>query len=137
MGVPIGAVALVVGVTRAFGWVELREVVSSISWDVLALVVGFFLVVRAAEGGGLGELARASYVAVAPGDGFPQILAVAYVTALGSNVLSNLPRTLVALDALGPLISEGQLGAATIYATIVGTGVGPNLTVVGSLATLI
>jgi arsenical pump membrane protein len=62
-GVPSGAVALAaaslaVGAALSFGWVGLREVVGSVSWDVLALVAGFFLVVRAAEGAGFGALAR-------------------------------------------------------------------------------
>jgi Na+/H+ antiporter NhaD/arsenite permease-like protein len=54
------------------------------------------------------------------------------MTALGSNVLNNLPTILVALDALRPLVSGGQLGPEAIYATVMGTGVGPNQTVVGS-----
>lgn len=125
------------GAALAFGWVELREVVGSVSWDVLALVAGFFLMVRAAEGAGLGALARVAYAASAPWGDLQQILAVASIAALGSNFLNNLPMMLVALDALRPLISGGRLGAEAIYATVVGTGVGPNLTVVGSLATLI
>lgn len=141
LGVPVGAVALaaavlVVGAARLKGWVGLREAAGGVSWDVLALVVGFFLVVRAAEGAGLGALAHGAYAA-APGEGPLGILAVASAAALGSNVLNNLPMTLLALDAMGPLVSGGQLGQAAVYATVVGTGVGPNLTVVGSLATLI
>ncbi len=142
LSVPIGAVALaagavVAGVAWLKGWAGFREVAGSVSWDVLVLVVGLFVVVRATEEAGLGALARGVYAATVSGDGLSQIVAVACVTALGSNVLDNLPTTFVALDALRPLISEGRLGLATIYATVVGTSVGPNLTVVGSLATLI
>ncbi len=142
LGVPIGAVALaaavlVAGAARLKGWMGPREVASSVSWDVLVLVFGLFLVVRAAEGAGLGALAEGAYVAVSPGDGFLRILAVASGVALGSNALNNLPATLLALDAMGPLVSDGRLGTSAVYATIVGAGVGPNLTVVGSLATLI
>ncbi len=142
LGLPAGAVALAAaaltgGAALALGWIELMEVVGSVSWDVLALVAGFFLVVRAAEGAGLGALAHAAYAATASWEGLPQILVVASTAALGSNILNNLPTMLVALDALRPLVSGGRLGAEAIYATVVGTGVGPNLTVVGSLATLI
>jgi arsenical pump membrane protein len=142
IGVPIGLVALtaavlVVGVARLKGWLGLREAAGGVSWDVLVLVVGLFLVVRAAEGAGLGALAEGAYAAAAPGDGPLGILAVASASALGANLLNNLPTMLLALDALGPLVSAGQLGQSAVYATVVGTGVGPNLTVVGSLATLI
>ena len=142
LGIPIGAVALaaaalVVGAARSKGWMGLREAAGGVSWDVLVLVLGFFLVVRAAEGAGLGALAHAAYAAAAPGDGFSRILAVASAAALGSNVLNNLPAMLLALDAMGSLVSGGQLAPAAVYATVIGTGVGPNLTIVGSLATLI
>jgi len=142
LGVPIGAVALAAGALAAgvswcLGWAGLRETAGSVSWDVLPLVFGLFLVVRAAGGAGLGGLVRAAYSAVGPGDGLLQIFAVAGAAALGSNALNNLPATLLALDAMGPLVSGGRLGPAAVYATVVGTGVGPNLTLVGSLATLI
>ena len=142
VGVPVGVVALaaaalVVGGAWAKGWMGLGEAAGGVSWGVLVLVVGFFLVVRAAEGAGLGALARAAYAAVGPGEGFSQILTVATGAALGSNLLNNLPATLLALDAMGPPVSGGQLSPAAVYATVVGTGVGSNLTAVGSLATLI
>jgi arsenical pump membrane protein len=142
VGIPAGALALAagaltVGAALAFGWVKLRDVFGSVSWDVLALVASFFLVVRAAEEAGLSVLAGAAYAVAAHFGDLQQILAVVSISALGSNALNNLPMTLVALDALRPLISGGQLGTEVIYATVVGTGVGPNLTVVGSLATLI
>jgi arsenical pump membrane protein len=112
-------------------------VAGSVSWDVLTLVVGIFVVVRAAKGAGLSTLAEGLYAAIASGNDLPQILTVASAADLGSNVLNNLPSTFVALDALRPLVSEGHLDPTTVYATVVGTSVGPNLTVVGSLATLI
>jgi arsenical pump membrane protein len=104
---------------------------------VLALVAGLFLVVQAAERAGLDVLTHAAYAAAAPWDGLPQILAAASIAALGSNVMGNLPTMLVTLDALRPFVLGGRLGVEVIYAAVVGMGVGPNLTVIGSLATLI
>jgi Na+/H+ antiporter NhaD/arsenite permease-like protein len=95
------------------------------------------LVMQAAERVGLDVLMHAAYAAAAARDALSQILAVESIAALGSNVVGNLPTMLVAVDALRPLVLEGRLGAEAIYATIVGTGVGPNLTVIGSAVTLI
>jgi arsenical pump membrane protein len=141
-GLPAGAVALAaaasaVGAALGFGWMGPREAVCSVSWEALALVAGLFLVMQAAERAGLDVLTHAAYAAAAATDGLSQILAAESIAALGSNVVGNLPMMLVAVDALRPLVLEGRLGAEAIYATIVGTGVGPNLTVIGSLATLI
>jgi arsenical pump membrane protein len=141
-GIPIGLVALAVGalvvfVARLRGWVTLREVAGSISWSILALVIGLFLVVQGVENVGLASAVRQAFAAAAPGDSFLQILGIAVGSALGSNLINNVPMIVVALGATGPLVSNGMLGLASVYAVIVGTNIGPNLTTVGSLATLI
>jgi arsenical pump membrane protein len=142
LGVPIGLVALaagtlVTGAARLAGWVSLREVARSVSWGVIVLVVGLFLVVQGVENAGLAALAERAFAADAPGDGLARILGVTVGTALGSNVINNVPMTVLALGAIDPLVAEGTLGIATVYAVVVGTSIGPNLTTVGSLATLI
>jgi arsenical pump membrane protein len=141
-GIPIGLVALVVGgivviVARLRGWMALREVATAISWGILALVVGLFLVVQGVENVGLAEAVRQAFAAAAPGDSFLQILSVTVGSALGSNFINNVPMIVLALGVTKPLISDGTLGLAAVYAVILGSNVGPNLTTVGSLATLI
>lgn len=141
-GVPIGLVAVVAGaavvaVSRMAGWVGLREVAGSISWGILFLVMGLFLVVQGVQNAGLGALAERAFAAVAPGEGFFQILVTVFGSALGSNVINNVPMTVLALGTMEPLVEGGTLGMTAVYAVVVGTGVGPNLTIVGSLATLI
>lgn len=142
LGVPAGLVALaggavVVMAARVRCWLTLREIGASVSWGIVALVVSLFLVVRAVQNAGaLGMVERALLLA-GQGDGFLQILGVATGTALGSNLLNNVPTTVMVLQAMDAPISGGSLDPAAIYAALIGTNVGPNLTVVGSLATLI
>ena len=66
-----------------------------------------------------------------------QVLGMATGSALGSNFINNVPMIVLALRATEPLVASGTLGPGSIYAVILGTNVGPNLTTVGSLATLI
>ena len=141
-GVPIGLVALAAGamavaMSRIAGWVTLREVAGSISWGIVFLVVGLFLVVRGVQNAGLTGLTEKAFVVAAPGDGLFQILGIVFGSALGSNVINNVPMTVLSLGTLEPLVANGTLGVAAVYAVLVGTSIGPNLTTVGSLATLI
>lgn len=62
----------------------------------------------------------------------PGLLAVAGLAAALSNVVNNLPATLVLLGALGPAPPPGL-----VLAALLGVNIGPNLTYVGSLATLL
>ncbi len=62
----------------------------------------------------------------------PGLLAVAGIAAVLANVVNNLPATLVLLAALGPGAPPGL-----VLAVLLGVNIGPNLTYVGSLATLL
>ncbi|HET7477883.1 MAG TPA: ArsB/NhaD family transporter [Rubrobacteraceae bacterium] len=142
LGIPIGFVALAAGaivviVSRAAGWVTLREVVGSVSWGIIFLVVGLFLVVQGVQNAGLSGLVESAFAAAAPGDGFFQILALTFGSAIGANIINNVPMTVLALGTMESLVKGGTLGVSAVYAMVVGTSIGPNLTTVGSLATLI
>jgi len=63
-------------------------------------------------------------------NGLVQLLAVAGIAALLANVVNNLPATLVLVPAV-------QARPALLLAVLIGVNVGPNLTYVGSLATLL
>ena len=71
------------------------------------------------------------------GDSFGELLTVAAATALGSNLINNLPMLLVAADSLAEPVLSGQVGMGVLYAALLGTNLGPNLTVIGSLATML
>ena len=92
-----------------------------------AFVLGLGVVVLAVREHGLDRLIDAL---VPARDGLPQLLAVAGLAALLANLVNNLPATLVLTPAV-------QSHPALLLAVLIGVNVGPNLTYVGSLATLL
>jgi arsenical pump membrane protein len=94
----------------------------------LVFVLGLGVVVRAASENGLADAARA----VLPGgDALPELLAIAAISAILANLVNNLPATLILVPVAAPA------GPAAVLAVLVGVNIGPNLTYVGSLATLL
>ena len=91
---------------------------------VLALAV----VVRAAGDHGLGSLVRHL---LPHGASLAALIGIAAVAAIAANVLNNLPATLLLLPVVAPR------GVGPVLAVLVGVDIGPNLTYVGSLATLL
>ena len=106
--------------------------VRDVSWGVIPFVVGLFVVVQGLEGLGLAS-AGARLVEQAPAGEMGRTLAATGVAAVASNLVNNLPATLVARAALASVSGGGRLA----YATLVGTNVGPNLVPFGSLASVL
>lgn len=100
----------------------------SLNVPFLAFVLALGVVVRAVIDNGL---STAVGTLVPHGSSYGALLLVAVVAALLANVVNNLPAILLLL----PLLAGH--GAGPMLAALIGVNVGPNLTYVGSLATLL
>lgn len=106
-----------------------REVLAAADPLFLAFVAALAVVVSAASVHGLDEVAGPLV------DHDPTLLGmlvVALVGAVAANLLNNLPAVLLLLPLALP-----AGGPASVLALLIGVNVGPNLTYVGSLATLL
>ena len=105
-----------------------KELVRAAEPTFLVFVLALGIVV---QGAGQNGLSSAISSIVAHGTGLPALLAVAAVSAVVANLLNNLPATLILL----PVVATS--GSGSVLAMLLGVNVGPNLTYVGSLATLL
>ena len=102
--------------------------VGAVELPFLVFVLGLGVIVAAAGANGLTEAVRD----VLPGGAsLPALLGIASLAAVLANLLNNLPAILILVPVLAPA------GTASLLAALVGVNVGPNLTYVGSLATLL
>jgi len=122
-----GALVLAVRAIRT-GQVRVREVAGALNLPFLAFVIALGIVVKAVVDNGLADLMSNL---VPHGDSLLALLGWAALAAVLANVVNNLPAVLILL----PLASGG--GAGPALAVLIGVNVGPNLTYVGSLATLL
>lgn len=137
---PIGAVAVAGGgallvATWLQGRLQWAELGRGISWSIFPFIAGMFLLVRALERqGAIGQLGSA--LAHLAGHGTLQpVIASTFFSAITSNLINNVP-TVAAMNAAIPTI-HGVAQPALVYGTLIGCDLGPNLTVVGSLSTMI
>lgn len=106
---------------------------SNISWGVLPLVAGLFVLVEAlAQTGVLAALGSALQGGTA--NSVPATAAIAgTLVAFGSNVFNNLPVGLIAAAVSHAVQSPVPVTSGLL----VGVDLGPNLSVAGSLATIL
>jgi arsenical pump membrane protein len=122
-----GAVALAVP-ALARRRAKARDLALALDVPFLAFVISLALVVKAVSLHGL-----SSVVARLMPDQVSlwSLLAVATMAAVLANVMNNLPAVLLLLPA------AAAVGPAVVLAVLIGVNTGPNLTYVGSLATLL
>lgn len=118
--------ALVLAVTRS----SPLRLIKGVAWGVLPLVAGLFVLVEGMAASGvlqdLADLMRGLSADAA-------LWAGGMGAALSGNVINNLPAGLMA----GTLARMADLSSATTAALLIGIDLGPNLSVSGSLATLL
>jgi arsenical pump membrane protein len=105
-----------------------RAVVSTVEPAFLIFVLGLGVIVATASDNGL---ATAVGTVLPDGASLLDLLCIAAVSAVVANLVNNLPAILILAPALAPA------GHGSVLAALVGVNVGPNLTYVGSLATLL
>jgi arsenical pump membrane protein len=104
-----------------------------ISWATLALVAGLFVMVNAVES--IGAL-RYTQTALAYAQHLPAAAGAyltGFVVGVANNLINNLPLGLIASGTLHASRVHGLLANATL----IGVDLGPNLSVTGSLATIL
>jgi arsenical pump membrane protein len=122
-----GALALAAPALRGRR-VQPADLGRALALPFLTFVAALGVVVRAVSDAGLGPLVDRL---VPAGTSLWPLLAVAVVAAVLANLVNNLPAILLLLPA------AAAVGPGTVLACLVGVNVGPNLTYVGSLATLL
>ncbi|MFT3999392.1 MAG: arsenic transporter [Rhizobium sp.] len=109
------------------------ETVRGISWSVLPLVAGLFVIVQAVDHTGLTALLSDRLAALAAQSQAQAVGAAGLSVAIVSNLVNNLPAGLFA----GSAVQAAHVPDSIAGAVLIGVDLGPNLSVTGSLATIL
>lgn len=138
LDIPLGLPTAITGIsTSAIVMLRARKnpmiVISGVSWAILPLVAGLFIIVEALQKTGLiGSLTallqqsvEQSVTGATWGSGF--------IVAIACNLINNLPAGLIA----GNAIHVGHIPDMVKSSILIGVDLGPNLSITGSLATIL
>jgi len=109
------------------------ETVRGISWSVIPLVAGLFVIVEAVNHTGLTALLSDRLALLAAQSQTQAVGAAGLSVAIVSNLVNNLPAGLFA----GSAVQAAQVPDSIAGAVLIGVDLGPNLSVTGSLATIL
>ncbi|CRM26739.1 arsenic transporter [Pseudomonas sp. 8 R 14] len=142
LGIPISAIAaacaLVLYVIAAKGHaINTSKVLKGAPWQVVIFSLGMYLVVYGLKNAGLTDHI-AQLLNVFAGYGiWGASLGTGLLTAVLSSIMNNMPTVLIGALSIHATEATGVVHQAMVYANIIGCDLGPKITPIGSLATLL
>lgn len=142
IGVPVSAVAttgaVLLLIIAARGHViSTKKVLRDAPWQVVIFSLGMYLVVYGLRNAGLTAYLAGVLDRFAAGGVWGAAFGTGILTALLSSVMNNMPTVLVGALSIDASKATGLVKEAMIYANVIGSDLGPKITPIGSLATLL
>jgi len=142
LGVPVSAVAasgmVVLLIVAARGTViNTGNVLREAPWKIVVFSLGMYMVVYGLRNQGLTDYVARALDYFAQGGIWGAAFGTGFLTALLSSVMNNMPTVLVGALSIDASSATGAVREAMIYANVIGSDLGPKITPIGSLATLL
>jgi len=118
-----------------FKRIDIKTVNSGISWSVLVFIFALAVLVRGLENAGIIDLIASEISTLAAQGPLQALSAVTLGTAVGSNLINNWSMMMVSVSSLSAL--NGGFDRALIYGAVMGADIGPNISILGSLSSML
>ncbi|AQW68588.1 arsenic transporter [Pseudomonas putida] len=142
LGIPISAVAaacaaILFAVAARGHRISTRRVLREAPWQVVIFSLGMYLVVYGLKNAGLTDMLTHLLDRLAQQGLWAAAIGTGLIAALLSSVMNNMPSVLVGALSIQASEAQGLVREAMIYANVIGCDLGPKITPIGSLATLL
>ncbi|OCR21469.1 arsenical pump membrane protein [Pseudomonas syringae] len=142
LGVPISAVAascaLLLYVIAARGHaIATGKVLREAPWQVVIFSLGMYLVVYGLSNAGLSHYVTRILNVFAGHGVWGAAFGTGFLTAILSSIMNNMPTVLIGALSIQASDSTDVIRQAMVYANVIGCDLGPKITPIGSLATLL
>ncbi|ATM77865.1 arsenic transporter [Serratia fonticola] len=142
LGVPVSLVAAVgalilFAVAKKGHAINTGKVLRGAPWQIVVFSLGMYLVVYGLRNAGLTHYLSALLNQFAEQGLWAATLGTGFLTAFLSSIMNNMPTVLVGALSIDGSDASGVIKEAMIYANVIGSDLGPKITPIGSLATLL
>lgn len=142
LGIPISAIAatgaVILWLIAAQGkTINTQKVLRGAPWQIVIFSLGMYLVVYGLRNAGLTHYLSEILNVLAEKGIWEATLGTGFITAFLSSIMNNMPTVLVGALSIEGSNATGLIKEAMIYANVIGADLGPKITPIGSLATLL